>query len=258
MKAGGEEWMQYLSFLWELLKRDVKKKYYKSVLGVLWTLLNPLLMMLVMTIIFSTLFRRSIEHYPVYYMCAYILLNFNSTATTQSLSCMAANSGLLRKIRVPSYMFCLAAVGVNALTLLLSLIPLLLVAAVSGVPFSPYLFLLPAPLLYTLVFTTGLSLILSVVGVFFRDMAYLYGILTTVWMYFTPMFYPMSIIPRQFRFLWGLNPLSHFTAIMRDLVLYRTMPTERTLLIATCYSLLTLLTGIHVFRKYRESLYLHL
>ena len=258
MKAGWEEWMQYLSFLWELLKRDVKKKYYKSVLGVLWTLLNPLLMMLVMTIIFSTLFRRSIEHYPVYYMCAYILLNFNSTATTQSLSCMAANSGLLRKIRVPSYMFCLAAVGVNALTLLLSLIPLLLVAAVSGVPFSPYLFLLPAPLLYTLVFTTGLSLILSVVGVFFRDMAYLYGILYYgVDVFSPPCFIPCPLSPGSFG-LWDLNPLSHFTAIMRDLVLYRTMPPERTLLIATCYSLLTLLTGIHVFRKYRESLYLHL
>ena len=100
------EFLDSLNFLWELFKRDLKKKYYKSVLGVLWTLLNPLLMMLVMTLIFSTLFRRSIEHYPVYYLCAYILLNFNNVATSQALGCLPANGGLLRKIHVPAYLFC--------------------------------------------------------------------------------------------------------------------------------------------------------
>ena len=244
------EFMDYFGFLWELFKRDTKKKYYKSVLGVVWTLLNPLLMMLVMTVVFSTLFRRSIQFYPVYYLCAYIPLNFNSITTTQALHCLSSNSSLIRKIRVPQYMFCLATVGVNAFTMVISLLPLLLVAAVIGVPFTPYLLLLPAPLLLTLLFTTGLSLALSIVGV--------YHIVTTLWVYATPMFYPISIIPQQYRFVWDLNPLYHYASIMRDVVLYGVMPSERTLLIATAYSLLMLLTGITVFRKYQDRIYLHL
>ena len=194
----------------------------------------------------------------MYYLCAYIPLNFNSITTTQALHCLSSNSGLIRKIRVPQYMFCLATVGVNAFTMFISLLPLLLVAAVIGVPLTPYLLLLPAPLLLTLLFTTGLSLALSIVGVFFRDMTYLYHIVTTLWVYATPMFYPISIIPQQYRFVWDLNPLYHYASIMRDVVLYGVMPSQRTLLIATAYSLLMLLTGITVFRKYQDRIYLHL
>ncbi len=252
------ELMEYFSFLWELLKRDLKKKYYKSVLGVVWTLLNPVLMMLVMTVIFSTLFRRSVEYYPAYYLCAYVLLNFNNTATAQALGCIPANGNLLRKIHLPSYLFCLATVGVNGFTLLLSIIPLLGVCLLVGVPVSWYWLLIPAPLLYTVIFTTGLSLLLAAVGVFFRDMAYLYGIATTVWMYLTPMFYPVTIIPRPYRFLWELNPMFHYTEILRNLVLYQTMPSERSLLIAGAYSLLTLAAGIHVFRSCQDRFYVHL
>ena len=252
------EFLDSLNFLWELFKRDLKKKYYKSVLGVLWTLLNPLLMMLVMTLIFSTLFRRSIEHYPVYYLCAYILLNFNNVATSQALGCLPANGGLLRKIHVPAYLFCLSTVAVNGFTLVLSLVPLLVVALFSGLPLTPWLLLVPFPLLYVLLFTTGLSLLLSTVGVFFRDMTYLYGIITTVWTYLTPMFYPLSIVPERFRFLWEMNPLYHYVEILRDLVLYQVMPASRTLLIATGYSLAFLGLGVWVFRRYQDRFYVHL
>ena len=252
------ELMEYFSFLWELLKRDLKKKYYKSVLGVVWTLLNPVLMMLVMTVIFSTLFRRSVEYYPAYYLCAYVLLNFNNTATAQALGCIPANGNLLRKIHLPSYLFGLATVGVNGFTLLLSIIPLLGVCLLVGVPVSWYWLLIPAPLLYTVIFTTGLSLLLAAVGVFFRDMAYLYSIVTTIWTYVTPMFYPISMIPVQYRFLWELNPMYHYVSLMRSLVLYGQMPSEKTLLIATAYAVLLLLTGVMVFRKNQDRLYLHL
>lgn len=258
MSGAVREFMEYFNFLCELFKRDLKKKYYKSVLGVLWTLLNPLLMMTVMTIVFSTLFRRSIDHYPAYYMCAYVVMVFNSVTTTQSLNCIVNNSGLVRKLRVPNYMFCLATVALNMLTMLLSLIPLLLVALATGVQLTPYVMLLPVPLVLTAGFTAGLSLTLSVVGVFFRDMAYLYSIVTTIWTYVTPMFYPISMIPVQYRFLWELNPMYHYVSLMRSLVLYGQMPSEKTLLIATAYAVLLLLTGVMVFRKNQDRLYLHL
>lgn len=252
------EFMQYFSFLWELFKRDFKKKYYKSVLGMLWTLLNPLLMMTVMTIVFSTLFRRSVEYYPVYYLCGFVLVNFNNGATSQALNSIFNNRGLIRKIRVPTYMFCLSTVLLNAFTMVISLIPLLLVVLVTGAPMTPLMLLIPIPLLLTFLFTTGLSLMLSIVGVFFRDMAHLYPIFTTVWVYITPMFYPISIIPQPYRFLWDLNPMVHYIGLMRDIVLYGTMPSERTLIIAVCYSVLMLLTGAYVFRKYQNKCYIHL
>lgn len=252
------EFMNYFSFLYELFKRDFKKKYYKSVLGVIWTLLNPLMMMIVMTIIFSTLFRRTIDHYPVYYLCAYIMITFNSTTTSQALSSILNNGGLIRKIHVPNYMFCLATVGVNAFTMVVSLIPLLLMVVVTGVPLTFYLLLIPLPMVLIVLFTTGLSLVLSIVGVFFRDMTHLYSILITIWIYATPMFYPISIIPSQYRFIWDLNPLYHYVTIMRDLVLYGTIPTEKTLFIATSYSVLMLITGIWMFNKYKDRIYIHL
>ena len=252
------EFMNYFSFLYELFKRDFKKKYYKSVLGVVWTLLNPLLMMTVMTIVFSTLFRRSIEYFPVYYLCGYVMMSFNSMTTTQSLNCILNNSGLIRKIHVPNYMFCLATVGVNAFTMVISLIPMFLMILVTGAPVTPYLLLIPVPLILLLIFTTGLSVALSITGVFFRDMKHLYSIITTVWMYATPTFYPISIIPQQYRFIWDLNPLYHYITMMRNLVLYRTIPSQQTLFIATCYSLLMLVTGILVFKKYQDRIYTHL
>ena len=252
------EFMNYFSFLYELFKRDFKKKYYKSVLGVVWTLLNPLLMMTVMTIVFSTLFRRSIEYFPVYYLCGYVMMSFNSMTTTQSLNCILNNNGLIRKIHVPNYMFCLATVGVNAFTMVISLIPMFLMILVTGAPVTPYLLLIPVPLILLLIFTTGLSLALSITGVFFRDMKHLYSIITTIWMYATPTFYPISIIPQQYRFIWDLNPLYHYITMMRDLVLYRTIPSQQTLFIATCYSLLMLVTGILVFKKYQDRIYTHL
>ncbi len=224
----------------------------------LWTLLNPLLMMLVMTLIFSTLFRRSIEHYPVYYLCAYILLNFNNVATSQALGCLPANGGLLRKIHVPAYLFCLSTVAVNGFTLVLSLAPLLVVALFSGLSLTPWLLLVPFPLLYVLLFTTGLSLLLSTVGVFFRDMTYLYGIITTVWTYLTPMFYPLSHCAGTVPFSLGTeSPVSlcgnfaGFGAVSG----HARQPHPS---IATGYSLVFLGLGVWVFRRYQDRFYVHL
>ncbi|MFR1474270.1 MAG: ABC transporter permease [Hydrogeniiclostridium mannosilyticum] len=133
-----------------------------------------------------------------------------------------------------------------------------LMILVTGAPVTPYLLLIPVPLILLLIFTTGLSLALSITGVFFRDMTHLYSIITTVWMYATPIFYPISIIPQQYRFIWDLNPLYHYITMMRDLVLYRMIPSQQTLFIATCYSLLMLVTGILVFKKYQDRIYTHL
>lgn len=250
--------IKYLNFLWEVVVRDIKKKYYKSVLGVLWTVLNPLLMMLVITIIFSTLFKRNIDNFPVYYLCGYIIFSFNSDATNQSLSCIIGNSSLIRKMYIPKYIFCISKVVVSFVTLLFSLIALAVVMLITGCKFTPYLLLIPIPLIYIFMFTTGLSLILATYGVFFRDLKHLYGILITVWMYITPIFYPISIVPEKFRFLWELNPIYHYATIMRDIVYYGTMPSEKSLIIGTCFSILTLLIGILTFKEKEDKFFLYI
>lgn len=253
-----QTFMDYLDFLKELVKKDFKKKYYKSVLGILWTLLNPLLMMVVITVVFSTLFKRNIPYYPVYYMIGYIFYNFAMGATRISLTSVVGNSNLLRKIFVPKYMFCVSSVLVQFITMLFSLIPLFGVMVVYQVPLTKYCLLFPIALVYIFLFTLGLSLILSAYAVFFRDLNHLYGIVTTLWMYVTPIFYPISIIPQQFLFLWDLNPLYIFISIARDLLMNGSMPSERMLLAATCYSVLTFVTGLVVFHKKENNFIIYI
>ncbi|MEG0691595.1 MAG: ABC transporter permease [Oscillospiraceae bacterium] len=249
---------KYLYFLQQMIARDIKKKYYKSVLGLLWTILNPLLMMLVITIVFSTLFKRNIGNYPVYYMCGSLLFGFNSGSTTQSLHSMIANSALLRKIYVPKYMFVLSPIAVNLVNLFFSLIALFVVMLVTGLPFTSYLLLIPIPIVLITIFTTGVSLILSTYGVFFRDLDHLYSVFVTAWMYLTPIFYPISIIPKKFLFLFELNPLYHFVNIFRDLVYSGVMPSQKNLLIAVCYASITFLMGVVTFKTNEDKFYLYI
>lgn len=250
------DFIKYSNFLRELVLRDFKKKYYKSVLGILWTVLNPLLMMTVVTIVFSTLFTRNIPHFPVYYLTGYILYNFCMTSSRESMHSILSNFHLIKKIYVPKYMFCLSTVIVQFITLLFSMLPLFLMMALLGVPLTPFVLLLPLPLLLLLIFTTGLSLILSAYAVYFRDLDHLFGIITTLWIYATPVFYPITIIPERFRFLWDLNPLHIYLTLARNVLLDGTFPEIKILLSAVAYSLLTLAMGMAVFHEKENGFFL--
>lgn len=243
-----ETFFKYINFLREVVVRDIKKKYYKSILGVFWTILNPLLTMVVITIVFSTLFKNNIENFPVYYLCAALLFNFNVGATLQSTFCIVNNGNLIKKMYIPKYMFCISTVITNFVTLLFSLFALVFVILLTGHQLTWTVFLLPVVLIYAFMFTTGLSLTLSTYGVFFRDLGYLYEVLVLLWTYLTPIFYPISIIPEEIRFLWDLNPMYQYIEMFRDIVYYGVLPTEKTIFIATCYSVLMLLFGILSFR----------
>lgn len=249
---------RYLNLLFEVVSRDIKKKYYKSALGVVWTVLNPLLMMLVLTLVFSTLFKHSIDNFPVYYLCASLIFSFNVDATTQSLDCIVGNSSLISKMYIPKYIFCVSRVVVSFVTMLFSLVALVVVILVTGGKFSLYMLLTPILLIFVFMFSVGLSLILATYGVFFRDLKHLYGILVMAWTYMTPIFYPVSIVPEKLRFLWELNPLYHYITIMRDLVYIGTLPTQRSVIIATLFSVLSLITGVVIFKQSEGKLLLYI
>lgn len=252
-----EEQMKYLTFLKEVVKRDIKKKYYKSVLGVLWTVLNPLLNMLVMTLVFSTLFKRSIENYPIYLLCGQIIFNFMSGTSRQALNTILSNAGYIRSIYIPKYIFVLSRVVEGFVDLLFSLIALFLVMLLTRVPFTLNLLMLPTLLVLVFIFTFGFSLVLATYGTFFRDLQYLFGIFTRLWMWVSALFYPISIVPSTYRFLLDLNPAIHYIGIMRAICYEGVMPSEKSLIIATCYAVLMLLLGVSVFKANENKFFLY-
>lgn len=250
--------MNYMPFLKEIVKRDFKKKYYKSVLGIAWSMLNPLLLMVVMSVVFSTVFRRSIPYYPVYWFSGYIIFTFITQASHNAMNSMIHNASLIKKMKIPNYFFCISSVTLQFIMALFSLITFFIVAAFFKVPFTMNVFLFFVPLIYSYFFALGLGMFLCAYGTFLRDLDHLYSVARRMWMYLTPLFYPVDIIPSQFRFLWDLNPIYIYLSIFRDLTMNGVMPSERTFIIATLYSIITLILGIVTFKEKEERFFLYI
>lgn len=252
-----ENEMKYFGFLKEVVKRNIKRKYYKSALGVIWTVLHPLLSMLVMTLVFSTLFKRNIENYPIYLLCGQLVFNFINGSARQAMGAILGNAGYIRAIYIPKYIFVLALVVENFVSLLFSLTALVIVMLFTGVPFTVNLLLLPLLFALMFMFTLGFCLIMATYGTFLRDLTHLYGIFSTLWLWVSAIFYPISIIPSSYRFLFDLNPALHYITIMRAICWEGTLPSEKTLIIATIYAILMLMLGISVFKSKENKFFLY-
>ena len=258
MIEGIKEFMYFIPFLMEIIKRDFKKKYYKSILGVAWSMLNPLLMMIVITIVFSTLFKREIEFYPIYWLSGNLIFMFIMDGTNSSLNSVIMNAGMITKMKIPKYFFCISTVTQHFITLLLSLIPYYLVAMVIGVGMSWHSLLIILPLIQTYFFTLGAGMILCAYGTMLRDLNYLYGVLRRLLMYVTPIFYPISILPESVRFVFELNPIYVYICLFRDLTMNHTMPTERMLIYGTVYAVLTFVLGMVTFKEKEDRFFLYI
>lgn len=256
MKTFIENAKKYRWLLYELVKKDLKVKYRRSILGYLWTLLNPLLMMAVMSVVFSYLFRFQIPNYPIYILTGQIMFNFFSEATNTSMISVINNGSLLRKVYVPKYIFPVSSVVSSFIHSLFSLSAIIIMLLVTKTPISFAILLAPLPLFYLLLFSTGIGLILSVLAVYFRDILHLYGVLLMIWMYLTPIFYPPSILPKNILFLLKFNPLYHFVSVFRDIVLYANVPTLRANLVCLGYGLISIAVGAFFFKKTQDKLVL--
>lgn len=253
-----ENQMKYMGFLKETVVKNIKKKYYRSVLGILWTVLNPLLSMLVMTLVFSTLFKRNIENYPIYLLCGQLTFSFISGSGRIGMNSIIGNAGYIRTIYIPKYIFVLSGVVQAFVDMLFSLIALVITMLITGAPFTLNLLMLPVVLALEFIFALGFALIFATYGTFFKDLQYLYGIFTTLWMWISCIFYPVSVIPATYRFIFDLNPALHFINIMRAICHEGTMPSEKSLIIATCYSALMLAMGISVFKHNENKFILYI
>ena len=248
---------RYKWLLYELVLRDLKIKYRSSVLGYLWSLLNPLMMMTVLTIVFSTLFRFDIPNYPVYLLSGQLIYSFFSEATNMSMSSIINSASLIKKVYIPKYIFPVSRVLSSFVTLLLSLLAMVIVMVVTQVNFTWVILFFPIPLIYILVFSIGMGLLLSVLAVYFRDVIHLYSVLLSAWMYLTPIMYPINMLPDYVKRFIFWNPMYYFVEIFRQIVLYGEWPSLEMHLICLGFALLALVTGLFVFYKNQKNFILH-
>ena len=216
--------VKYRALIDQLVQRDIKTKYRRSVLGLLWTVLNPLLMMTVLSIVFSYFFSRygDVENFPVYLLCGQVIFNFFNESTSIAMGSLVHSGELIKKVYVPKYLFPITKVMSSGVNLLSSMIALVIVMVATRSRVTPTVLLAVFPLLYVLLFSTGVSLFLSAAAVSFRDLMHLYSVVTTAWMYLTPVIYPMSILdgaPKWAVFIINANPLTAFIKIFRAVVL---------------------------------------
>lgn len=248
---------RFSPLLKELVARDIKVRYRHSALGLLWTVLNPLLMMIVITIVFSTLFKQNIEHFPIYYLSGSLIFSFNSESTSTAMHSMVSNASLLKKVYIPKYLFPFANILSGMVNLGFSLIAMFIVMTVTGAPFHVTLLLMPIPIFYTFLFSTGLGIMLSALNVYFRDIAHFYGVFILAWTYFTPIFYPISILSAPIMKLMNINPMYHLVSYMRDLVLYGAFPSMKDNLVCLAIGVIMLALGLFVFYKKQDKFVLY-
>lgn len=249
---------RYKFLLKQLVSRDFKTKYKRSVLGVLWSFLNPLLTMVVQYIIFSTIFKTNIPNFAVYLLVGIVFFNFFSEATNMGLMSIVGNSALITKVYIPKYIFPVSRVLSSAINLLISMIPLLLAALITRAPITPALLLLPFIIICMIVFCIGMSFILSVAMVYFRDMQFLWSVLSMLWMYATPIFYPESILPQQLMVIFKMNPLYHFIRFSRVIIMDGVSPEPKAYLLSLIAAFVPLVIGLVVFKKTQDRFVLNM
>lgn len=249
---------KYSFLIRQLVSRDFKTKYKRSILGVFWSFLNPLLTMCVQYFVFSTIFKSDIPNYPAYLLIGIVSFNFFSEACGMSLTSILGNAGLITKVYMPKYIYPLTRVMSSLVNLAISLIPLLLVCMATGVRFHKSVILALYFLLCLVIFSLGLGLLLSVSMVFFRDTQFLWSVFSMMWMYATPIFYPESILPGNFRWVLRINPLYHFLKNTRMCILDGISPEPFVYFQCFMIALGMLLVGALVFRKNQDKFVLYL
>jgi ABC-2 type transport system permease protein len=233
---------RYRDLIFQLVRRDMVARYKRSMLGIAWTMLQPLGMMIVMTIVFSQLFNR-VDGYAAYVLGGLMPWIFFSQTTTSAIQQSVWGGTLMRRIYVPYTAFPAAAIGTGIVNLLLSMIPLLAMTLIVGRPIRWTILFLPIPVILLAAFTLGVGLLLSSLAVRFPDIAEMYQIVLQAWMYLTPIVYPADILPEAIRKLQLLNPMYYLILLFRVPIYDGVLPSLPLILAATGISLVTLTIG---------------
>ena len=238
----------------ELVKRDFKKKYKRTVLGMAWSVLSPLLIMFVMKLVFTNFFGRTTEHYTVYLLCGNVIFAFFNESTSQGMSSLMNNAGIFTKVNVPKYLFLLSKNVQCLINFGLTLCVLAIFCIFDRTPFTWKLIMLVYPICLLVIFNIGIGLILSVLYVYFRDMRYLWSVFTQLLMYMSAIFYNIDTYPKYVQDIFLLNPVYLFIRYFRKIIIEATVPTIWFHLLMFADTLLALGIGCLVYKKNNQKL----
>lgn len=248
------ELFRYRDLVRVLIVRDLTVRYRRSAIGFLWTILSPLLTMLVMEVVFSKLFRFALNDYPVYVFAGILFWNFFSQSVVSSMNSLKGNAALLQKLPVPKAVFPIATMLSGLVNLLFALVPLALILLWTGHRMNATLAFLPVGIAAAAAFTLGVGLLLSPLAVFFSDVVEMVTVLLTLIMYLTPVFYPMSILPARFKLIVEWNPLQIILQVFRQPIYDCTIPDLRYIFWAVVAAGCALVLGITVFQRSGERI----
>lgn len=241
-----EAW-RYRDLVLFLVRRDITARYKRSVLGIAWTMLNPLGMMIILSFVFTQVFRARVEGYPAYVLSGLISWTFFSQTSNSAINALVWGGDLLHRIYIPRSTFAISAIGTGIVNLTLSLVPLIVVNLVIGIPIHTTLLLTPLAMVMLAMFSLGVGLLISTIGIYFADVVEMYHIILTAWFYATPIMYPLSILNESTLMVVKLNPMLHLVGLFRDLVFYGTVPPIQTWLLCLGLSVGMLMIGWLVF-----------
>ncbi len=237
----------------ELVKRDFKKKYKGTVLGMAWSVLNPLLMLLVMRVVFTQFFGSAVDHYTTFLFCGNIVFSFFSEATSQGMTCLLDNAGIFTKVNIPKYLFLIAKDSQTFINFLLTLAVFFVLCIFDGIVFTWKFLALIYPIVMLVVFNLGVGLLLSALFIFFRDMSYLWGVFTQILMYMSAIFYPIESFSQTIQNVFLINPVYLFIRYFRKVVIDGMIPSVWFHLLMAFDALFFLAIGALMYKKYNHE-----
>ncbi|MEK4055163.1 ABC transporter permease [Paenibacillus sp. FSL F4-0087] len=249
---------KYKDLLFELVRKDIKLKYRNSFLGLLWSILNPLMFMIVLTVIFSQLFSTTIEHFAIYVLTGRLIYVCFSETTNFAMQSIFTNASLIKKVYVPKYFFPLSKVCSSFANSLLSMISIIPVMLFSGLHFTWVNLMIVFPLFYLFLFCIGIGLILSTIYVFFRDLQHIYSLALVIVMYASAIFYPVDIIPVKIMPFIQLNPIFLIVEMVRESLIYNTTSALGTHLFCIGYAGVLIVIGLVTFYKKQDKFIFYL
>lgn len=252
------ELYRYRELLRNLVSRDIKKRYKRSVLGFLWVMLDPLLIMLVFYIVFSGLFKTTIQNYATYVISGIIMWQLFSQGTQVSALAFVTNRNLINKIRLPISIFPLSVVISSIAHFIFSLVPLFAIVLFSGTTLSPDLVFMPFVVILIFIFSFGISLTVATLAVFFYDIVYIYNVLLLAWMYLSAIFYPISILPEKFTFFVEMNPVYHYISLFRAFLYDTSIAKTEHIIMGSSFAFLSLMVGLFIYRRCRHKIVFYL
>ena len=244
------EVIDYRELILNLAVRDLKIRYKGSLLGFFWSLLNPLLMMLVLFFVFSIIFKVQIENFQIFLLAGILPWHFFSIVLTDSTKTIIDNANLIKKIYFPREVLTISIILSNLVNFLLSLIILFVFILLFHIKITPWALLLPLIILVQIIFLFGIGLISSALNVFYRDVTWIVNVLLLLWFYFTPIFYSTTMVPQKFLNLYMLNPMAVLVTSYRDILLYGKAPNITYLLITLLSSLMLFFIGMKIYQRY--------